>query len=104
MELPSVQRMEDASESLYWPRIKHQVTDAQPWHTKAVMCRTRDHKYIRRLYEHDELYDLRNDPLEMRNLVDDPAYAEVLAQLKERMLTWYLETADVVPFEPDRRA
>ncbi len=104
MELPSVQRMEDASESLYWPRIQHQVTDAQPWHTKAVMCRTRDHKYIRRLYEHDELYDLRNDPLEMRNLVDDPAYAEVLAQLKERMLTWYLETADVVPFEPDRRA
>lgn len=103
MELPSVTQMEDPAESLYWPRIKHQVTDTQPWHTKAAMCRTHDFKYIRRLYEQDELYDLRSDPQETRNLIDDPAYGEVLLQLKERMLTWYMATADVVPFETDRR-
>jgi arylsulfatase A-like enzyme len=103
MELPSVTEMEDPSESLYWPRIKHQVTDAQPWHTKAAMCRTHDFKYIRRLYEQDELYDLRNDPQETRNVIHDPTYDEVLMQLRERMLTWYMATADVVPFETDRR-
>ncbi len=103
MELPSVEAMEDPSTSLYWPRIKHQITDEQPWHTKATMCRTRDYKYIRRLYEQDELYDLRADPQETRNLIDDPAYAEVAQRLKERMLTWYMATCDVVPFDIDQR-
>jgi arylsulfatase A-like enzyme len=103
MELNSLERYDDPSVSLYWPRIKHQVTDIEPWHTKAAMCRTHDHKYIKRLYEKDELYDLRSDPQETRNVIDDPDYAEVLLQLKARMLTWYMETADVVPFETDRR-
>ena len=103
MELNSLDRYEDPSVSLYWPRIKHQVTDVEPWHTKATMCRTHDYKYIKRLYERDELYDLRNDPQETQNLIDDSDYAEVLNQLKERMLTWYMRTADVVPFETDRR-
>ena len=103
MELPSVAGREDPSVSLYWPRIKHQISDDAPWHTKAAMCRTREFKYIRRLYEQDELYDLRRDPQELHNLIDDPAYAEVLRTLKERMLTWYMETADVVPFDIDRR-
>jgi arylsulfatase A-like enzyme len=103
MELDSVQAMEDPSVSLYWPRIKHQVTDDHPWHTKATMCRTRDFKYIRRLYEQDELYDLRADPQETRNLIENPAYAEVALRLRERMLTWYMETCDVVPFDVDER-
>jgi arylsulfatase A-like enzyme len=103
MELNSLERYDDPSVSLYWPRIKHQVTDVKPWHTKAAMCRTHDYKYIKRLYEQDELYDLRNDPQETRNLIDDPDYAEILIRLKARMLTWYMETADVVPFETDRR-
>ncbi|MBN1878423.1 MAG: sulfatase-like hydrolase/transferase [Anaerolineae bacterium] len=103
MEKTSVTRMEDPSTSLYWPRIKHQVTDEQPWHTKAAMCRTRDFKYIRRHYEKDELYDLRHDPQEMHNLIDNPAYTDILLQLKERLLTWYMETCDVVPFETDQR-
>jgi len=50
-----------------------------------------------------ELYDLRADPRETRNLIDDPAYSEELAALKERMLDWYVETSDVVPQVPDRR-
>ena len=103
MEIESVRAMADPSVSLYWPRIKHQVTDEHPWHTKATMCRTRDHKYIRRLYEQDELYDLRTDPHETRNLINDPAYADELMALRERMLTWYMGTCDVVPFDMDQR-
>ena len=87
---------------LYWPRVNLQTSEG-PEHTKAVMCRTRHYKYVRRLYEQDELYDLRNDPGELHNRIDDPALAGVLAQLKERLLTFYLETSDVVPHDTDRR-
>ncbi len=89
-------------DGLYWPRICLQHQEG-PEHTKAVMCRTHDFKYVRRLYETDELYDLRHDPMEMTNRIDDPDYADVLLQLKERLLTFYLETADVVPHDADKR-
>ena len=103
MEKDSLTRLKDPGKSLYWPRIKHQTSDDHPWHTKATMCRTREFKYIRRHYEQDELYDLWNDPRETVNLIDDPQYAAILMQLKERMLTWYMETCDVVPFDTDQR-
>lgn len=86
---------------LYWPRVGLQ--NRIPEHTKAVMCRTADYKYVRRLYEPDELYDLRNDPMELNNRIDDPVLAGVLAKLKERMLQWFTETCDVVPWRTDRR-
>lgn len=86
----------------YWPRLSLQLR--QPEHTKAVMCRTRNYKYVRRLYESDEFYDLRTDPQELRNRIDDPTLAMELQQLRERLLTWYLSTSDVVPFAPDARS
>ncbi len=88
---------------LYWPRVALQTTDESPYHGKATMCRTQDFKYVRRLYEQDELYDLNKDPEELNNIIDDPAYSEILSSLKEKLLTWYVETCDVVPFETDMR-
>jgi arylsulfatase A-like enzyme len=88
--------------NLYWPRLSLQRLEG-PEHTKAVMCRTAEYKYVCRLYESDELYDLRADPAERENRIDDPALATVLSDLKGRLLTFYLETADVVPFDIDRR-
>jgi hypothetical protein len=67
------------------------------------MCRTTTHKYVRRLYEQDELYDLVNDPAELVNVLDDPEYADVRAELKDRLLSFFLETGDVVPRHIDRR-
>jgi len=100
MELESAQYQD--SSGLYWPRLVWQRQEG-PEHTKAVMCRTKEWKYVRRLYESDELYDLRADPGEEHNRIDDAACAGVLAQLKDRMLTFYLETADVVPHDTDQR-
>ncbi len=54
-------------------------------------------KYTMRLYERDTLYDLDLDPHEQVNRIDDPAYAEKVAEMRERMLAWYQETADWVP-------
>ncbi len=89
-------------QGLYWPRLSLQRGEG-PEHGKAVMCRTMDFKYVRRLYESDELYDLRTDAAELHNRIDDPSLADVLARLKERLLTFYLETCDVVPHDTDRR-
>ena len=87
---------------LYLPRLYWQRRTG-PEHTKAVMVRTRDFKYVRRLYETSELYDLRSDPQELRNRINDPSLAEELRELKERLITFFLETGDVVPFDIDRR-
>jgi arylsulfatase A-like enzyme len=95
-------------QGLYWPRVGLQRSEG-PEHTKAVMCRTKEFKYVRRLYESDELYDLRADPEELHNRIDDanvgcsPTLSDELANLKERLLTFYLETCDVVPHDTDRR-
>jgi hypothetical protein len=43
------------------------------------------------------------DPEEIINVIDDSKYMDILFNMKEKMLTWYLETCDVVPFETDWR-
>jgi hypothetical protein len=58
---------------------------------------------VRRLYEQDELYDLVADPHEQRNLIHDPDHATVASSLRDRLLTHFLDTSDVVPFDIDRR-
>jgi len=87
--------------NLYWPRVSLQASI--PEHTKAVMCRTREWKYVRRLYEGDELYHLGEDPQERVNRASDPALAGVASGMKERLLTFFLETGDVVPHDFNRR-
>ena len=91
----------DPSE-LYYPRVQLQGREDGS-HSKATMCRTHDFKYVRRLYELDELYDLLADRTELHNVINDPDYAEILASLRERMLSWYQETCDVIPHKTDKR-
>jgi arylsulfatase A-like enzyme len=101
------QAMEKESQAtegtLYWPRVSLQAIDNPPYHTKATMCRTAEYKYVRRLYEADELYDLREDPGELNNVAGEQGYQTVLTDLKERLLIWYMETCDVLPTKVDRR-
>ena len=42
----------------------------------------------------EELYDLKADPWELKNLADDPAYAAKLAELRGRLDQWQTETGD----------
>jgi arylsulfatase A-like enzyme len=88
--------------NLYWPRLKLQMSSG-PEHTKASMVRTAAYKYVRRLYESDELYDLAADPQQRVNRIDDPSLAPVRDGLIDRMLRWYQETCDQVPWRADRR-
>jgi len=34
---------------------------------------------------------------------EDPRYAPVIQDLKDKMLSWYMETADEVPWDEDSR-
>ena len=87
---------------IYYPRLNLQASE-EGEHTKAVMCRTEEYKYVVRLYEQDELYDLEKDPLEEDNVISSPDYSAILQNMKERLLRFFLETCDAVPFESDRR-
>ncbi|MGI8783182.1 MAG: sulfatase family protein [Acidobacteriota bacterium] len=54
------------------------------------MIRTADWKLVRHHFTDflDELYDLKNDPGETKNLYNDPKYREVREQLQQRLTTW----------------
>ena len=65
-------------------------------HTPYTM-RTIRHGHIKYGYNFattDELYDLKNDPHEMTNLIDDPAYAGILHDMRLRLHDWMLEMHD----------
>jgi arylsulfatase A-like enzyme len=84
----------------YAPRLELQHLE-DGTHGKAVMLRTKTYKYIRRLQEPDEFYDLAQG--ERQNLIDDPRFAEQIADAKRRLLDWFIETADAVPTRIDSR-
>lgn len=88
--------------SPYYPRLSTQCLENGA-HTKATMIRMGNLKYTKRLYEKDELYDLDKDPLELNNVIDDVNYSNELLKLKERMLTYFMETGDWVPNRKDLR-
>ncbi|MFW9949506.1 MAG: sulfatase/phosphatase domain-containing protein, partial [Candidatus Thorarchaeota archaeon] len=62
--------------------------------SRSTMIRTVDWKYILRNDDMEELYDLKKDPQESYNLINNKKYNSVLLELREKMLRWYLETSD----------
>lgn len=49
------------------------------------------YKYIRYLVDHprnEELYDLKEDPHEAHNLVDDPRHADLLQEMRAKLEAW----------------
>lgn len=89
-------------DSVYWPRLSTQCSENGE-HTKAVMIRMGKLKYVYRLYEKDELYDLETDPKECVNLIGDESYRSAVTMMKLRMLDWFVETGDIVPDRKDPR-
>lgn len=59
---------------------------------------TRRFKYVYDPNDIPELYDLREDPLEMNNLASDPAYADTVAGLHAECRAWAEKCGDWVEF------
>ena len=60
---------------------------------RSVM--TREWKYVYNGFDFDELYDLREDPGETRNLAADPRYKDVVREMCGRMWQFAYERKDV---------
>jgi arylsulfatase A-like enzyme len=70
---------------------------------KAIALRTREHTYVYRLYEDDELYDRQADPGETTNLIHTEAAEPIARALRDQVLAWLLDTSDVIPWDKDPR-
>jgi len=69
----------------------------------ATVIRTPTHTYVQRRHEGDELYDRIADPDEVVNRIDDPDLADVLDDLRGKLLGWFADTSDVIPWEANPR-
>ena len=49
------------------------------------------------------MYDRASDPGETVNLAGAPEHAAIETRLRDAVLTWLLETSDVIPWTPDPR-
>ncbi|ELZ34005.1 sulfatase [Halogeometricum pallidum JCM 14848] len=58
------------------------------------MLRTERYKFVYNGPDRNELYDLRTDPHELRNLVDHPHYEDEKRELQETLAEWMDEVAD----------
>ena len=73
--------------------------DAGP--TKAWIVSNRKDPKVKPFYDHaygkrprEELYDLKSDPDQMKNLAADPKYAEVVKRLRGQLMTELKATND----------
>ena len=69
-------------------RVVHDFPESM---IKSRMIRTDRFKFIYRLAGDHELYDMKQDPHEIKNLAYDPAYRETVFQLQERLLRFMME-------------
>lgn len=91
------EEVDDWPQSMYYRYWEHD----DPEHHAPAHCGVRTHEYLYIVYYNDglgspgsserimptefELYDLVKDPAELHNVVDDPAYAEVRAQMEAEL-------------------
>ena len=67
--------------------------------------RSEQYKYINYygLWDINELYDLRNDPLETRNLINDPRHRETVNRMREQLFGVMEKTGGMsIPLKPNR--
>jgi len=62
--------------------------------------KTHEYKYVFNGFDNDELYDLRSDPHEMRNVADNPHYQGIKRDLCRKMWRFAYEQNDEYVLNP----
>ncbi len=70
---------------------------------RVVAIRSQDWTYVWRRHEPPELYDRHADPDELHNLAGRSEHTGVEATMRDELLAWLVETADVMPWAHDPR-
>jgi arylsulfatase A-like enzyme len=80
----------------YQPRefVIGQYYGKQKWVNPIRMIRTPEFKLNRHILFGDELYDLKNDPIELHNLAHDLNFAEVKEALVRKLDQWIVQHND----------
>ncbi|MBS0360434.1 MAG: sulfatase-like hydrolase/transferase [Proteobacteria bacterium] len=100
--LSEPQAFEPVLAGLYQPKTKLQ-NERPADVTRCAAIRTRTHKLIERPGGLSELDDVRRDPANAVNLIDDAASAKVRTELRQRLTDWYITTSGVPPTDKDPR-
>lgn len=88
--------LNDWRESVYYHYFEYPAVHSVKRH---YGIRNEQYKLIHYYYDIDawELYDLQEDPQEMNNLINDPAYVEVVEQLKQELEKLRIKYEDTEP-------
>jgi len=87
---------------LYGPKTRLQ-NERPETVARCSAIRTATHRLIHRPSGQSELYDCLGDPGLTRNLIDEPACADVRDALRQRLLDWYVNTSGVPASDKDAR-
>ncbi|MBB3956124.1 sulfatase-like hydrolase/transferase [Novosphingobium sediminicola] len=83
---------------------KHDLQNEQPATVRrAAAVTTSAYKFVARPGGQYELYDRKRDPLELRNLIDDPKMKQVREAMADNLMAHYISTTGVPPIARDGR-
>ncbi|MHC4593959.1 MAG: sulfatase family protein [Planctomycetota bacterium] len=71
-----------------------QYYSKQRWVNPIRMIRAHDFKLNKYIHHGEELYDLKNDPHELKNLSSDRKYADVKMELSRKLDSWIRDNKD----------
>lgn len=95
---PHALRSAPSMERLGRDFVKHRVLLERPaTMERAKMVVMGDYKYVYRVNGLHELYDLKEDPHELENRVDDPRYEGAIDEMREELLGWEVRTETDFP-------
>ncbi|MFC1758773.1 sulfatase/phosphatase domain-containing protein [Planctomycetota bacterium] len=72
---------------------KQILISLRDWHDAGKLNDVQE-RLFRDVRPAEELYDTTADPHEIRNLADDPNFAETLIEMRSRLNDWMVKTAD----------
>lgn len=77
-----------------WRDMLFTQTNGNELYAIQRACFSKDFKMVYNGFDYDELYDLKKDPHELKNVVNDPAYADTVRQMMKRIWQFAHATGD----------